>query len=97
MRKKAIVKKKTEKLNFAKCTYSVVKFIEKLHKLFDCIPELWFVDEFKTACFWPPRSGKSVTLRAMHQDEPDDDWEVYECEVVSEGHGKCEHVSSSFA
>lgn len=48
------------------------------------------VNEEKTVCFWPPKSGKSVTLRAMNQDEPDDDWEVYECELISEGHGTCD-------
>lgn len=78
---------KLQKLNSNKCSYAVVKFIEKLNKLFEGIPESWFVDEEQTSCFWPPKRGRSVTLRAIDQDEPDWDWEVYECEVVSLGHG----------
>lgn len=81
-------KKKKENLKYAKGTYAVVKFFENFHKLFECIPDAWFVNEEKTLCFWPPKRGKSFTLRAMNQEMPDDDWEVYECEVISEGHGK---------
>lgn len=90
MKRKGNAKKKPEKLKYSNGTYSVVKFIENFSKLFACIPDLWMVNEEKTACFWPPKSGKSVTLCAMNQDEPDDDWEVYECELISEGHGTCD-------
>lgn len=84
-------KKKTDKLKYNKSTFSVVKFPDEKDsriKLFECIPELWFVNEEKTLCFWPPKSGKSFTLRVMNQEPPDDTWDVYECTVVSEGHGK---------
>lgn len=88
--KRNMKKKKPEKLVRANGTYSTVKFVdpEQMSKLFDCIPDIWFVNEEKTLCFWPPKSKKSVTLLAMSQAEPDDDWSVYECEIVSEGHGK---------
>ncbi|KAJ6646903.1 hypothetical protein Bhyg_02117 [Pseudolycoriella hygida] len=68
--------------------YSVVKFIEPADgtKLFECVPNLWFTDDEKSRCRWPPKSKKSVTLRAMNRDVPEDDWEAYECELVSEGH-----------
>lgn len=45
--------------------------------------------EEKSLCFWPPKTGKPFKLRIMIQDIPEEeDWEVYECEVISEGHGK---------
>lgn len=91
MKNNSKIKKKVEKLKYVKETFSVVKFIDPGDgtKSFDCIPDLWFVNEEKNLCFRPPQSSKkSLTLRAMNQDIPDDDWEVYECEVVSEGHGK---------
>ncbi len=83
-------KRKSEKLRYTKGLFAVLKFIEavNLAKLFDCVPDIWFANEEKTLCFWPPKSKKSITLRAMNQDEPEDDWEVYECELVSDGHGK---------
>lgn len=88
MKNKPIIKKKQDKLNYAKDTFSVVKFINNKTKLFECIPDIWFTSENKTSCFWPPKSKKSFTLRAMNQEPPEDDWEVYECELVSQGHGK---------
>lgn len=93
MTNKSKNKKKPEKIKFAKELFSVVKFVEpeaigRNIKSFECIPDVWFVDEEKQMCFWPPNSKKSFILRAMNQDIPDDDWLVYECEVVSEGHGK---------
>lgn len=81
-------KRKTKKFRYSKGTFSVAKFLEELEKLFECIPDLWFYNEEKTLCYWPPKSKKSVTLRAMNQDEPEEDWIVYDCELVSEGHGK---------
>lgn len=92
-KKAQINKKPREKLNFNKGTYAVVKFIDSNSKLFETIPELWFIDEEKSACYWPPKSGKSFILRAMNQDEPDWDWGLYECEVVSEGLGKYGYFS----
>lgn len=83
-----INKKKEEKVSFIKSPYAVVKFIEEKNKLFESIPESWFINEEKTTCYWPPKGGRSVTLRAMSQDVPDGDWEVCECTVVSLGHGK---------
>lgn len=81
------VRQRKEKLNFVKGPYSVVKFIEPGTKLFECIPDLWFVNGRKTQCRWPPKSKKSITLCAMDQDPPQDDWEIYDCELVSGGHG----------
>lgn len=71
--------KPKEKFNFIKCEYAVVKFIEERNKLFETIPENWFVDEERTTCFWPPKGGRSATLRAIDQDSPDWVWEAYEC------------------
>lgn len=89
MKKNIKTRKKPEKRR-AEGTYSIVKFLdyEKKEKLFECIPDVWFVDEEKGLCYWPPKSKKSVTLLAMKQQVPEDDWCVYECEVVSDGHGK---------
>lgn len=88
------VKKKNAKFRYTKGKFAVIKFYESENKikLFDCIPDLWFADEEKNHCYWPPKSKKSVTLRAMNQDLPEDDWSVYECEVISEGHGKIKNV-----
>lgn len=89
-------KKKIDKLRYSKGTFSVVKFLEEYAKLFECIPDLWFYNEDKTMCYWPSKSKKSVTLRAMSQDEPEDDWTVYQCELVSEGHGKIWQIMSHY-
>ncbi len=97
------VKKKTEKLRFVDEKFAVVKFREcddvtkLLSKLFECIPELWFTDEEKTHCYWPPKSKKSITLRAMNLDLPEDDWEIFECEVVREGLGNILNVLSTLS
>lgn len=80
--------KPREKIVFEKCKYAVIKFIDYKSKLFESIPESWFVNEEKTACYWPPKTGRSFKLRALNQDAPDWDWVIYECIVVSEGHGK---------
>lgn len=63
--------KPREKVNFNKSKYAVVRFMEDSSKLFESIPELWFINEEKTACYWPPKSGRSFTLRAINQDVPD--------------------------
>lgn len=81
------VKKRQEKLDFVKGPYSVVKFIEAGTKLFECIPDLWFINAEKTQCRWPPKSKKSATLCAIDQVLPQDDWEICDCEFVSGGHG----------
>lgn len=79
--------KPREKIVFEKSEYAVVEFIDDRSKLFEGIPELWFVNEERTACYWPPKKGRSFKLRAIDQDTPDWDWDIYECIVVSEGHG----------
>lgn len=61
--------------------YSVVKFKENGQKLFESIPDLWFLDEKRNFCYWPPK-GKSVRLRALNQDKPDSTWALYECVFV---------------
>lgn len=88
-------KRKTEKFRYIRGEFSVVKFYESdfKTKLFDCIPDIWFIGEEKKLCYWPPKSKKSSTYRAMNQDEPEDDWEIYECELISEGHGKIKNVT----
>ncbi len=85
--KKKLVKPR-EKIVFRNSEYAVIKFIENRIKLFESIPESWFINEERTACYWPPKTGKSFKLRAINQDIPDWDWEIYECIVVSGGHGK---------
>lgn len=72
-------------------SYSVIEFMHEEcdDRLFECIPDSWFVDESKQLCFWPPKSGtKSLSLRAINCERPDDDWNVYECKLVSGGHCK---------
>lgn len=71
-------------------TYSVVAFQDDCdtEKLFECIPDRWFVDESKTRCYWPPTTGKSYTVRAINCEKPDDSWSIYEVKVISEGHCK---------
>lgn len=67
--KKKILRKILQPLPTPKGNYSVVKFEEKKEKLFECIPDNWFVDENKEACFWPPKTGTSFTLRAMRYEQ----------------------------
>ncbi len=94
-------KKKTEKINFEEELFAVIKFVEPEIdvKSFECIPDNWFVVEEDgkidgeiRRCYWPPKSKQSFTLRAMNRDTPDEDWNIYECEVVSEGHGKIQNI-----
>lgn len=72
--------------------YSVVKFYENDSLLFECIPNVWFTDEEKTSCYWPPKTGATVWARALKRELPDESYEIYVCEVVSEGLGKCENI-----
>lgn len=97
MKSKTKNKKKTEKINFAKELFAVVKFVEPRDdtKSFECIPDNWLLEEDeeeRRRCYWPPKSKKSFTLRAMNRDIPDEDWYIYTCEVVSEGHGKSQNI-----
>lgn len=87
MKPKKINKLKLKE-NAYKGKYTVVKFIEVGDKLFECIPDIWFVDEDKTSCFWPPKTGKSFTLRALTGETPDDSYSIHACEVISEDHRK---------
>lgn len=70
--------------------YAVVRVEneDEREKLFECIPDRWFVDENKTSCFWPPMIGKPFHLRAISCERPDDSWAIYECTVISDGHCK---------
>lgn len=88
MKNKIIKKPKKDRVDIYKDKFDVVKFMHRNDKLFDCIPEIWFVDENKEACFWPPKTGKSFSLRALAGEMPDDTWLVYECTVISQGHRK---------
>lgn len=80
--------KPREQIVFQKSKYAVVEFVDDRIKLFEGIPELWFVNEERNAFYWPPKTGRSFKLRAINQETPDWDWDIYECIVVSEGHGK---------
>lgn len=42
----------------------------------------------KTNCLWPPTKGKSVTIRALKREKPDETWTRYSCEVVKGGFGE---------
>lgn len=71
--------------------YSVIEFEEEnsAERLFECIPDSWFVDENKTSCFWPPNLGtKNYMLLAVNCERPDDTWSIHMCKVVSGGHRK---------
>lgn len=82
-------KSKKDSQNAYKGLYSTVEFTDREYgRLFECIPDIWFYDENKDACYWPPKTGKSFTLRALNGDLPDDTWEVCGCAVISEGHRK---------
>lgn len=62
---------------------------EDEEKLFECIPDRWFVDETKTHCYWPPLSSKAFSLRAVNCEKPDiGTCSVEKCTVISEGHRK---------
>ncbi len=69
--------------------HSVVKFVEDNNdRSFDCIPDIWFKDEYKEFCYWPPQTGRNVALRALKLEIPDDTWTLYPCEVVKGGFRK---------
>lgn len=83
-----MARKKVKKRNStSELLYSVVKFIENRTKMFECIWDGWFVDENRDHCRWPPNKGKSYLLRVLSKEKPDDSWKIYQCEVISEGHG----------
>lgn len=68
MKNKKIMKPKgKEREDAYKGEFTVIKFIMErpYGKFFECIPDVWFVDESKLICFWPPKSGKSFSLRAL--------------------------------
>lgn len=67
--------------------FSVVLFKENNMKLFECIPDCWFLNADKTFCYWPPK-GRSYKLRAMNREKPDSSWVVSACVFVSGGYGK---------
>lgn len=68
--------------------YSVVLFHDEENggKLFECLPDLWFVTELRNSCFFPPKTGKSFLQRAINCEKPDDNWSIYDCTVVSSGY-----------
>lgn len=69
--------------------YTVVEFDDENSgdRMFECIPDSWFVDESKQQCLWPPRCGlKTLMQRAVNCDRPDPDtWIVLDCKVVRGG------------
>lgn len=73
--------------------YSVVVFKERDTKLFECIPDCWFVDRNKCSCYWPPKNNRSFRLRAFNKEKPDLSWRVHKCYFVSGGHGKCHQIA----
>ena len=79
---------KIPKYTIEKYTVVQVEHEDATEKLFECVSDRWFVDETKTACFWPPPNGKPFSVRAINCEKPDDSWNVYECRVISEGHCK---------
>lgn len=70
--------------------YTVVQFDheDEVEKLFECIPDRWFLDETKSSCYFPPSNGTNFTIRAIRCEKPDDSWNVCEVKVISEGHCK---------
>lgn len=79
--------------------YSVVRIEHEddyEEKLFECIPDRWFVDENKKSCFWPPMTGKPFYLRAIRCEKPEDSWNICECTVISGGHSKFIYSSNVF-
>lgn len=95
---KKIKKKVVNKIRGEEGLFDVIKLFEKDCMLFDCIPDNWYVHEDKSFCFWPPTKGKSVAIRALKREKPDETWEQYQCVVVKEGFGefkaaeKCVHL-----
>lgn len=81
------MKGKTVNKKYIIYKYSVVLFHDEdtEEKLFECIPDLWFIDELRNSCFFPPKTGKPYIQRAINCEKPDDNWNIYECTVVSSG------------
>lgn len=69
--------------------YSVVELEEdEDERLFECIPDRWFVDELRERCFFPPRTGRTFRARAISCEKPKDEWSICICKVVSTGYCK---------
>lgn len=60
---------------------------EENERLFECIPNLWFLNESRERCYYPPRTGRTFQQRAIRCEKPNDDWSVYPCKVVTGGFG----------
>lgn len=88
MSKRNVARKATPKYMIYKYAVVRVEDEDASEKLFECIPELWFVDENKGSCYWPPPNGKTFHLRAINCEKPDDSWRIYDCTVISDGHCK---------
>lgn len=88
-------KKQVNKPSYTIYKYTVVQFNDEdeVEKLFECIPDRWFIDESKSHCYWPPSTGTPFSLRAIRCEKPDDSWNVYEVKVISEGHCKFDNFS----
>lgn len=90
-----------KKQTYGQCKYEIHKYTvirvdhedDDDEKLFECVPDRWFVDERKTFCYWPPATGKSFSLRAISCEKPDDSWNIYPCTVISAGHCKWSYYS----
>lgn len=90
MSKKKSEKMQTTKKKFVVYKYTVVKFDdEEKKKLFECIPDLWFVNELRESCFFPPATGKPYVQRAINCEKPEDHWGIYNCKIVRGGFRKC--------
>lgn len=88
MKKQLTKKLETTKKKFVVHKYSVIQFDEEEpeEKLFECIPDLWFVDENRKSCRFPPITGKSYIQRAINCEMPEDHWGIDDCTVISGGH-----------
>lgn len=90
--------KNVKKKSYSKGKYQIHKYavlrvenedeVDKREKLVECIPDRWFVDENKSSCFWPPITGKLFRLRAINCEKPEDDSNIYQCTIISDGHCK---------
>ncbi len=94
MKNKVIRKPKTKVATY-KGLFFVIKFIntERSDKLFECLPDIWYVNEDRDACYWPPRTGKSFTLRSISGEMPDETYTIHQCEVIYENLGKLKLVN----
>lgn len=80
------------KKKFVVHDYTVIQFDEEEdEKLFECIPDIWFVDELRESCFFPPKTGKSYMQRAINCEKPEDDWRIYACKIVKTGFCKLKY------